>query len=89
MAFTEQGVAMLSGILNSKRAIQVNVQIMRAFVKLRRSLLDNEALRRELGELKQQTEERFQIVFDVLDRLIETNDHPKKRIGFIKNEVKK
>ena len=73
MAFTEQGVAMLSGILNSKRAIQVNVQIMRAFVKLRRFLLDNEALRHEFGELKQQTEERFQIVFDVLDRLIETN----------------
>jgi len=81
-AFTEQGVAMLSGILNSKRAIQVNVQIMRAFIKLRRFVLDNEALRRELEDLKQQTENRFQIVFETLDRLIAIDEKPKRKIGF-------
>jgi hypothetical protein len=82
MAFTEQGVAMLSGILNSKRAVQVNIQIMRAFIKLRRFVLDNEALRRELEDLKQQTENRFQIVFETLDRLIAIDEKPKRKIGF-------
>jgi len=82
MAFTEQGVAMLSGILNSKRAVQVNIQIMRAFIKLRRFVLDNEALRRELEDLKQQTENSFQIVFETLDRLIAIDEKPKRKIGF-------
>ena len=63
MAFTEQGVAMLSGILNSDRAIAVNIQIMRTFTKLRHMISDNENLRRELVELREQTDERFQIVF--------------------------
>ena len=54
-AFTEQGVAMLSGILNSDRAIAVNIQIMRTFTKLRHMLSDNEDLRRELAELREQT----------------------------------
>ncbi len=57
-AFTEQGVAMLSGILNSDRAIAVNIQIMRTFTKLRHMILDNEDLKRELAELKEQTDER-------------------------------
>ena len=83
MAFTEQGVAMLSGVLNSKRAIQVNVQVMRAFVKLRRFILDNEALRSELEELKKLTDDRFQIVFEALDRLISNDKQPKIKIGFI------
>jgi phage regulator Rha-like protein len=59
MSFTEQGVAMLSSVLNSKRAIQVNIQIIRTFTKLRHALLDNENLRKELEELKQITDERF------------------------------
>jgi hypothetical protein len=62
-AFTEQGVAMLSGILNSDRAIAVNIQIMRTFTKLRHMISDKEDLRRELAELREQTDERFQIVF--------------------------
>ena len=73
---------MLSGILNSKRAVQVNIQIMRAFIQFRRFVLDNEALRRELEDLKQQTENRFQIVFETLDRLIaigEDAGHPEIR----------
>ena len=83
MAFTEQGVAMLSGVLNSKRAIQVNVQVMRAFVKLRRFILDNEALRSELEELKKLIDDRFQIVFEALDRLISNDKQPNIKIGFI------
>ena len=82
MAFTEQGVAMLSSVLNSKRAIQVNIQIIRTFTKLRHALLDNENLQKELEELKQITDERFQIVFETLDQLINIENEPKKKIGF-------
>ena len=53
-AFTEQGVAMLSGILNSDRAIEVNIQIMRAFVNMRHMIIDNGELKREIGFIKNQ-----------------------------------
>ena len=86
MAFTEQGVAMLSSILRSKRAIQVNVQIMRAFVKLRQMVLDHAELKRELDELRNQTEGQFQVVFTVLDQLVSHSDEAKRKIGFIENE---
>jgi hypothetical protein len=86
MAFTEQGVAMLSGILNSKRAVQVNIQIMRTFTRLRRIMLDNEDLRQELAELKTLTDERFQIVFEALDQLLATESNPQKKIGFTTKE---
>ena len=89
MAFTEQGVAMLSGILNSDRAIEVNIQIMRAFVKLRQMVLDHAELKRELDELRNQTEERFQVVFTVLDKLVNEGEEEKRKIGFIENGVKK
>jgi hypothetical protein len=89
MAFTEQGVAMLSGILNSKRAIQVNVQIMRTFVKIRQMVLDHAELKRELDELRNQTKERFQVVFTVLDKLVNEGEEEKRKIGFIENGVKK
>ena len=82
MAFTEQGVAMLSGILNSKRAIQVNIQIMRTFTKLRHMLLENEDLKRAVEDLKKQTDEKFEIVFSVLDKLLYEEEQPKKKIGF-------
>lgn len=58
MAFTEQGVAMLSSVLRSDRAIQVNIKIMRTFTKMRNMIAENEALRKALEELKQQTDER-------------------------------
>ncbi|MBW2570011.1 MAG: ORF6N domain-containing protein [Deltaproteobacteria bacterium] len=77
-AFTEQGVAMLSGILNSDRAIAVNIQIIRTFTKLRQALLDNEDIRKELEELKQITDERFQIVFETLYQLLTLENKPKK-----------
>jgi len=86
MAFTEQGVAMLSSVLKSDRAVEVNIQIIRVFVKLRQLFLDNENLRKELEELKQITDERFQIVFETLDQLINIENKPKKKIGFTAKE---
>ena len=85
-AFTEQGVAMLSRILNSDRAIAVNIQIMRTFTRLRRMLLDNEDLRKELEDLKQVSEERFRIVFETLDQLLTKERKPKKKIGYTAKE---
>ena len=78
MAFTEQGVAMLSSVLKSDRAIDVNIQTMRVFTKLRQMLLDNAGLKKELEDLKQISEERFQIVFETLDQLINIENKPKK-----------
>ena len=86
MAFTEQGVAMLSSVLRSKRAIRVNIQIMRVFTRLRRMVIDNQELRKELEELKQITDKRFQIVFETLDQLINIENKPKKKIGFTVKE---
>ena len=86
MAFTEQGVAMLSSVLKSDRAVEVNIQIMRVFVKLRQLLLDNEELRKEIEEVKQITDKRFQIVFETLDQLINIESNPKKKIGFTVKE---
>ena len=86
MAFTEQGVAMLSGILNSDRAVEVNIQIMRAFVKLRQMVLDHAELKHEIEELRSQTEERFQVVFTVLDKLVNEGEEEKRKIGFIEKK---
>ena len=89
LAFTEQGIAMLSGILHSDRAIHVNIQIIRVFVKFRQLLYDNEELRKELLEFKQITDERFQIVFEALDKLLQIEEKPKKKIGFTVKEKQK
>jgi len=83
MAFTEQGVAMLSGLLNSDRAIEVNIQIMRAFVQLRHWVIDKAELKRELDEFRNLTEERFQVVFTVLDQLVPDGDGAGRKIGFV------
>jgi phage regulator Rha-like protein len=88
-AFTEHGVLMLSSVLNSERAIQVNIQIMRTFTKLREALIDNKDLRKELEELKQLTEERFRIVFETLDQLLTIESKPKKKIGYTVEEKQK
>ena len=84
--FTEQGVAMLSSVLNSQRAIHVNIAIMRAFVRLRQMLLDNKDLKRELEEMKKTTDDRFQIVFETLDQLLSVKERPKRKIGFTAKE---
>ena len=88
-AFTEHGVLMLSSVLKSERAMQVNIQIMRTFTKLREALIDNKDLRRELEELKQITEERFRIVFETLDQLLTVESKPKKKIGYTVKEKQK
>jgi hypothetical protein len=82
LAFTEQGLDMLSGILNSDRAIEVNIQIMRTFTKIRHMISANEELKKELEGLRNQTDERFQIVFETLDQLIAIEEKPKRKIGF-------
>lgn len=83
-AFTEQGVAMLSGVLNSPRAIAVNVAIMRAFVKLRQLLTDNEKLARKLRAMEKKYDGHFKAVFDAIAALMEPveNEPKKSRIGF-------
>ncbi|OQY06548.1 MAG: hypothetical protein B6I22_05060 [Desulfobacteraceae bacterium 4572_123] len=81
-AFTEQGVAMLSSVLRSDRAIQVNIQIMRTFTKLRHMILAHEGLKKTVDELREQTDERFEIVFSVLDKLLVDERQPKRKIGF-------
>jgi PAS domain-containing protein len=77
---------MLSSVLKSERAIEVNIQIMRVFTRLRQMLLDNADLRKELEDLKQISEERFRIVFETLDQLLIVKDKPKKKIGFTVKE---
>lgn len=85
-AFTEQGVAMLSSVLNSDRAIQVNIQIMRAFTKLRHLVVDNVELRREIENLRTESEGKFRIIFETLDHLLAEDAPPKKKIGFTAKE---
>ena len=81
-AFTEQGVAMLSSVLHSPRAVQVNVAIMRAFVQLRRLLLTNTELSRKLEQLEQRYDSQFKVVFDAIRELMNPALPPKQRIGF-------
>lgn len=85
-AFTEQGVAMLAGVLRSERAILVNIEIMRAFVRMRKMLVDNKDLARKLAALERKYDEQFKVVFQAIRQLM-TPPEPKKRsIGFIRNE---
>jgi len=87
-AFTEQGVAMLSGVLKSKRAVRVNVEIMRAFVKLRRILASHARLARRLDEMEERYDKNFAVVFEAIRKLMETPETPRKRIGFEVKEAK-
>jgi hypothetical protein len=82
-AFTEQGVAMLSSVLNSKRAVQVNIEIMRAFVKLREMLASHKDLAQKLAEMEKKYDSQFKVVFDAIRELMTPIDSPSKpRIGF-------
>jgi hypothetical protein len=81
-AFSEQGVAMLSGVLHSERAITVNIQIMRVFTKVREILADNLSVRLEIEEIKKHLvnhDKNIELVFSYLDELIEKHDNPKPR----------
>ncbi|MBU3933892.1 MAG: ORF6N domain-containing protein [Candidatus Omnitrophica bacterium] len=80
--FTEQGVAMLSSVLNSERAIKVNIQIMRAFVNLRRIALTHVGLKRKIESMEKKYDVQFQIVFKAIKRLIMPPPAKKRKIGF-------
>ncbi|MFC1560051.1 ORF6N domain-containing protein [Candidatus Margulisiibacteriota bacterium] len=83
--FTEQGVAMLSSVLRSKRAVHVNIQIMRAFVKLRRILSSHAELRRKIEEMERKYDANFKVVFDAIRKLMEGPvSKSSKKIGFVK-----
>lgn len=81
-AFTEQGVAMLSGVLNSPRAVQVNIAIMRTFVRLRRILSTHADLARKLSALEKKYDAQFRVVFDAIRQLMEPPKTKTKQIGF-------
>ncbi len=81
-AFTEQGVAMLSSVLNSERAIQVNIQIIQTFIRLRKMVATNRELREKAEQLEKNYDKKFRIVFEVLKQLLEEDEKPKKLIGF-------
>jgi hypothetical protein len=80
--FTEQGVAMLSSVLNSERAIQVNIAIMRAFVQLREMIGSNKGLARRLNELEKKYDSQFRVVFEAIRELMAEPEPKVKRIGF-------
>jgi hypothetical protein len=87
-AFTEHGILMLSSVLNSERAIKVNIEIMRAFVRLRRILASHADLARKLEALEKKYDTQFKIVFDAIRQLMAPAEPelPKKRIGFLVEE---
>ena len=82
LAFTEQGVAMLSSVLRSDRAADVNIAIMRTFVQLRRLMDSNRALARKISEMEKRYDEQFRAVFQAIQQLIAEENEPKRKIGF-------
>lgn len=85
-AFTEQGIAMLSSVLNSERAIHVNIQIMRTFTRLREMMATHGELKSKIEKLEKKYDKRFQIVFEVIKKLLAEKraeeSVPKRQIGF-------
>jgi len=88
MAFTEQGVAMLSSVLRSKRAVAVNVQIMRTFVRLRQMLASQADLAKKLEQLERKYDHQFKVVFDAIRQLMIPTEPGRKQIGFTKAKKK-
>jgi hypothetical protein len=88
MAFTEQGVAMLSSVLNSNRAIEVNIAIMRAFVQLRKMISSHADLERKLVALEKKYDQQFRVVFDAIRALMSPPEKRQKKIGFEVKEPK-
>ena len=82
MAFTEQGVEMLSSVLKSRSAIEVNIAIMRAFVELRKMISSHANLERKLIALEKKYDEQFKVVFDAIRALMAPTEKPKQKIGF-------
>ena len=86
-AFTEQGVAMLSSVLKSKQAVRVNVEIMRAFVRLRDLIGQNREMTKRLNDLESRYDRQFKVVFDAIRELMTSpTPAPKRRIGFVQGE---
>ena len=85
-AFTEQGVAMLSSVLNSDRAIQVNIQIVRTFTRLRAMLATHEDIKRKIEAMEKKYDENFQIVFEAIKQLFDGEEKPIRKIGYIKEK---
>jgi len=81
-AFTEQGVAMLSSVLRSKRVIQVNIEIMRAFVRLRAMAYSYKELARKVDVMEKKYDSQFKMVFDAIRKLMEPSERPTSPIGF-------
>ena len=81
-AFTEHGILMLSSVLNSEKAIQVNIQIMKVLIKLRELSIEHKDLRQKIWEMEKKYNYKFKIVFDAFKRLIEPPEKPKEPFGF-------
>lgn len=81
-AFTEYGLAMLSGVLNSERAIKVNIQIIRVFIELRQTLADIKGLQKKIEAMEKKYDKQFQEVFKAIKLLIQEEEKPKKIMGF-------
>ena len=81
-AFTEHGLAMLSSVLKSDRAIQVNIEIIKAFVRLRKLLATHKELQKKIEDMEEKYDEQFSIVFQAIKQLLQEDDKPKRKIGF-------
>jgi hypothetical protein len=82
MVFTEQGILMLSSVLKSERAIQVNIQIVRTFIKLREMLSNYKEVKEKIEAMEKKYDQRFKVVFDTLKQLLVEEEKPKRKIGF-------
>jgi len=85
-AFTEQGIAMLSSVLNSRIAIQVNIAILRTFVKLRQLLIGHKDLAEKIERMEQKYDEQFRIIFTALQQMLQEESKPRPKIGFKQKE---
>jgi len=81
-AFTEYGVAMLSGILNSEKAVTVNIQIIRTFIRMRQMLASNRNLRLKIEEMERNYDKNFKVIFNTFKKMISEEEKPKKIMGF-------
>jgi hypothetical protein len=81
-AFTEPGVAMLSSVLNSEKAVQVNIQIIRTFIKMREMIISNSGLRKKVEEMERKYDKKFAVVFQAIIKLMKEPNESGKKIGF-------
>jgi hypothetical protein len=81
-AFTEQGVAMLSSVLNSERAIEVNIAIMRTFVQMREMVQSHKEFSKRLDDMELKYDQQFRVVFDAIKKLMAPQEKGEKKMGF-------